>query len=207
MVQEQVSRPIFPFSLHHLGFGLVSVCSRPTSFTLLHLLPLLESHGIPSFQHNMMFCNLPALMFVYGGSQVGNMHALCPASMRPALCQFCASQWRVPATGCWLRPLASPRALACRVRRVCLAAKSGGRVAGPRSRGQGSNPMDWAKESRMARWRRRAAATVLAMVVLLGAMGGAISSGRAKVLQDRLETGQIEYATPSRFVKFFFFSA
>eukprot|EP00438_Fugacium_kawagutii_P011266 Skav224330 [mRNA] locus=scaffold1353:184479:198564:- [translate_table: standard] len=109
--------------------------------------------------------------------------------MRPALCHG-ASFWRVPATAYWLRP--SPRGLACRVPRVCLAAKSGGRVAGPRSRGRGSNPMDWAKESRMARWRRRAAATVLAMVVLLGAMGGAVSSGRAKVYKSDTPFRQAE---------------
>lgn len=200
LVQEQVSGNIFLFSLHRLGFGLVFVHSRPTSSTSF------ATPGIPFFQSHLL--QLPCtIMIGYGRWQVGKHARIVPslASMRPALChEFCASHWRVPATG-WLRPVASPRALACRVPRVCLAAKSGGRVAGPRSRGRGSNPMDWAKESRMARWRRRGAATVLAMLVLLGAMGGAISSGRAKVLQDRLETGQIEYATPSRFIKFFWY--
>jgi len=34
---------------------------------------------------------------------------------------------------------------------------------------------------------------VLGLMVLVGSVGGAISSSRANMLQSRLETGQIEY--------------
>ena len=80
-------------------------------------------------------------------------------------------------------------------KRSKLRAETGGRVAGPRSRGRGANPMDWAKESRLARWRRRAAATVLALLVLLGAVRGTMSGQKAKMLQTRMESGQIEYVS------------
>ena len=92
-------------------------------------------------------------------------------------------------------PARLPRLHPTRARLAALRAESGGRVAGPRGRGRGPNPTEWSKESRRARWRRRAAATVLALLVLLGAVGGAVSSGRAKVLQNRLQSGQIEYVT------------
>ena len=80
-------------------------------------------------------------------------------------------------------------------KRSKLRAETGGRVAGPRSRGRGANPMDWTKESRLARWRRRAAATGLALLVLLGAVGGTMSGHKAKMLQNRMESGQIEYVS------------
>lgn len=58
---------------------------------------------------------------------------------------------------------------------------------------ESSQPMAWANETRLARWRRRVAATVLGLMVLVGSVGGRISSSRANMLQSRLETGQIEY--------------
>ena len=79
-------------------------------------------------------------------------------------------------------------------KRSKLRAETGGRVAGPRSRGRGANP-DWAKESRLARWRRRVAAAVLALLVVLGAVGGTMSGQKAKMLQNRMESGQIEYVS------------
>ncbi|CAK9106690.1 UPF0603 protein YgcG [Durusdinium trenchii] len=61
-------------------------------------------------------------------------------------------------------------------------------------RKKSSKPMEWAAETRLTRWRQRAAAMVLAVVVLLGVVGGAMSNSKAGALQSRLEQqGQIEY--------------
>ena len=57
-----------------------------------------------------------------------------------------------------------------------------------------SKPAEWAKETRLTRWRQRAAAAALGVIVLLGVVGGAASNSRAEALRARLEQqGQIEY--------------
>ena len=93
----------------------------------------------------------------------------------------------LPATRVCFRPRQRPI-------RVRLRVDTGGRMKVPRGRKKSSKPMEWAKETRLTRWRQRAAATALAVLVMVGVVGGAVSNSRAAALQARLEQhGQIEY--------------
>ncbi|CAJ1390042.1 unnamed protein product [Effrenium voratum] len=88
------------------------------------------------------------------------------------------------------RPLASA-ACAAVCAAICRRAESGGRL-GARKRPD-AVPMEWAKEARLARWRRRVAAWALAALVLLAGLGGCVSNSKAGALQSRLQQKEVEY--------------
>ena len=109
---------------------------------------------------------------------------LLPSHVVPAPGLLCPSArfGHLPGTR---RPRPPPKTRRC--------VETGGSMKAPKGK-RSPKPMDWAAETRLTRWRRRAAAIALAVIVLLGVVGGAVSNARAGALQSRLrQQSQIEY--------------